>query len=301
MLGNACGHVSERRLLTGGFLLAGGATAAVSLCTTPFGMAACASVAGFSASCVNPLLALFIADLFPPEVRASVVGLWQTSAQAGGIAANNAAGAMLAASGNSWRAVFRGSGLVVAAFAPVVYVAVQPALSEAAATAAAAKTAALAAASPAPESATEAKGRAPLESTTHKLEPITERIQGARLQTQASTRVVALLSTLCFACLDYLRAWLHVLVRVCVFVASRQPPLGAGGAQAARRGLGVPLVLASQNDAVHAHELAAHLLRNQGAVCCEAPPTASMYSSLICLNFEGASHAGAKLDTPARS
>jgi MFS family permease len=181
MLGTACGHVSERHLLTGGFLLAGGATAAVSLCTTPVGMAACASVAGLGASCVNPLLALFVADLFPPAVRASVVGLWQTSAQAGGIAANNGAGAMLAASGNRWQAVFQGSGLVVAAFAPVVYVAVQPA-----------KRVAFAATSITLESATEAKGIATLKSSSGNLEPTTERMQGAQLRIQVCNRVALL-------------------------------------------------------------------------------------------------------------
>jgi MFS family permease len=36
---------------------------------------------GLASAAGNPLLVLFIGDLFPPSMRASAVGLWQTSSQ----------------------------------------------------------------------------------------------------------------------------------------------------------------------------------------------------------------------------
>ena len=59
-----------------------------------------------------------MADLFPAEIRATAVGLWQTSQQVGGVAANTVTSAVLA--NNGWRAVFKVSGSVVGAFAPVL-------------------------------------------------------------------------------------------------------------------------------------------------------------------------------------
>ena len=72
----------------------------------------------FFAASINPLLVLYVADLFPASMRASAVGLWQTSQQVGGVAANTVASAVLSAKG--WRAVFKVSGSVVAVFAPIL-------------------------------------------------------------------------------------------------------------------------------------------------------------------------------------
>ena len=75
-------------------------------------------ISGFFQACVNPLLVIFVADLFPASMRASAVGLWQTSQQVGGVAANAFAAGLLRAKG--WRSVFVASGGLVAAFSPVL-------------------------------------------------------------------------------------------------------------------------------------------------------------------------------------
>jgi len=84
-------------------------------------MAALWGLCGFFAASVNPLLVLFVADLFPASVRATAVGLWQTSQQLGGVASNGVASAVLLNSG--WQAVFTTSGMVVAAFVPLLAIA----------------------------------------------------------------------------------------------------------------------------------------------------------------------------------
>ena len=73
---------------------------------------------GLFAACVNPLLVLFVADLFPAR-RASVISLWSTSQQFGGIGANALASYLLATRG--WRDVFFASGALVAAFSPIYF------------------------------------------------------------------------------------------------------------------------------------------------------------------------------------
>ena len=69
---------------------------------------------GLFAAAVNPLLVLFVSDLFPASMRASAVGLWQTSQQLGGVVANALASSVLEAKG--WRAVFVASGTIVGSF-----------------------------------------------------------------------------------------------------------------------------------------------------------------------------------------
>ena len=103
-------------MLTVGYILSGLATSAVGFVDTATMMAALSAVAGFAAACVNPLLVIFISELYPASMRASVVGLWCTSQQMGGIVANNFASSLLGA-GQSWRNVFAYSGFIVAAFA----------------------------------------------------------------------------------------------------------------------------------------------------------------------------------------
>mmetsp|Transcript_69001 Transcript_69001/g.156066 ORF Transcript_69001/g.156066 Transcript_69001/m.156066 type:complete len:441 (+) Transcript_69001:164-1486(+) len=118
--------LTPRQLVAGGFLVSGLGTALVALCATPLGMSAASALAGFAAAPVNPLLVLAISDAFPAPQRASIVGLWQTSAQVGGIAANNGASLVLAR-GLGWRGVFACSGLIVGLFAPVMLAALKPA------------------------------------------------------------------------------------------------------------------------------------------------------------------------------
>jgi len=114
-LGQVTRFVSTRTLLTLSFLVSGICTALMGTCQTSNGMAGFAAVTGLASSPANPLLVLLVADLFPPHMRASVVGLWQTSAQVGGIAANNLAAAVLGLKG--WRAVLFLCGALVASFA----------------------------------------------------------------------------------------------------------------------------------------------------------------------------------------
>lgn len=117
-LGAVAKFMTNKQMITLSFLLSGLATAAIGLANSAPAMAAASAVAGYSAACLNPLLVIFIADTFPASMRASVVGLWQTSQQSGGIAANNFASAVLGSSG--WRSVFILSGLVVAVFSPLM-------------------------------------------------------------------------------------------------------------------------------------------------------------------------------------
>jgi len=104
--------------LTLGYAVCGVATVAMGFSSTATAMSVFWALSGFFQACVNPLLVIFVADLFPASMRASMVGLWQTSQQVGGIAANAFAGALLRVSG--WRAVFISSGALVAAFSPIL-------------------------------------------------------------------------------------------------------------------------------------------------------------------------------------
>jgi sugar phosphate permease len=101
-----------------GFLACGGLTAAFGFVSEAKHMSFLWGLVGIFAASVNPLLVLFVADLFPASMRATAVGLWQTSQQVGGVAANTVASAVLASKG--WRAVFKVSGATVATFAPVL-------------------------------------------------------------------------------------------------------------------------------------------------------------------------------------
>lgn len=70
---------------------------------------------GLFQSCVNPLLVLHVAAMYPASARASAVGAWQTSQQIGGIGANFFAAGLLQRSG--WRSIFAVSGAIAAAVA----------------------------------------------------------------------------------------------------------------------------------------------------------------------------------------
>mmetsp|Transcript_30439 Transcript_30439/g.78957 ORF Transcript_30439/g.78957 Transcript_30439/m.78957 type:complete len:466 (+) Transcript_30439:72-1469(+) len=101
-----------------GYLACGALTAAFGFVSSAKHMSILWGLVGIFSSSVHPLLVLFVADLFPASIRATAVGLWQTSQQVGGVAANTVTSAVLAKKG--WRSVFHVSGATVAAFAPVL-------------------------------------------------------------------------------------------------------------------------------------------------------------------------------------
>jgi len=104
--------------LTLGYAICGAATLSMGFLSTAHMMSIAWAICGFFQACMNPLLVIFVADLFPASMRASAVGLWQTSQQVGGVAANAFAGCLLKSRG--WRSVFISSGVFVAAFAPIL-------------------------------------------------------------------------------------------------------------------------------------------------------------------------------------
>lgn len=101
-----------------GYVACGTLTAAFGFMSAAKHMSILWGLVGVFSASVHPLLVLFVADLFPASIRATAVGLWQTSQQVGGVAANTVASAVLGAKG--WRSVFHVSGATVAAFAPVL-------------------------------------------------------------------------------------------------------------------------------------------------------------------------------------
>lgn len=121
LLGRICAEYTTRQVLTASMLVSGLACAGMGACDTANGMATLSGVVGLFAACVNPLLVLFISDLFPPAVRATAVGLWQTSSQMGGILANNGASVLYSLRG--WRFALGCSGLLVACMALPINVA----------------------------------------------------------------------------------------------------------------------------------------------------------------------------------
>jgi len=104
--------------LAAGYTICGLMTVAFGFVSSAKAMMVLWGICGFFAASINPLLVLYVADLFPASMRASAVGLWQTSQQVGGVAANTVASALLSSQG--WRAVFKVSGLIVAVFAPIL-------------------------------------------------------------------------------------------------------------------------------------------------------------------------------------
>jgi len=101
-----------------GYVACGALTAAFGFMSAAKHMSILWGLVGVFSASVHPLLVLFVADLFPASIRATAVGLWQTSQQVGGVAANTVASAVLGSKG--WRSVFHVSGVTVAAFAPVL-------------------------------------------------------------------------------------------------------------------------------------------------------------------------------------
>ena len=82
--------------------------------STPAALAVAWGINGFAQSPANPLLVNFVADIFPPEMRASVLGLWMTCQQVGGVVSNAFAALLMVQMG--WKSVFTYGGLVVGVF-----------------------------------------------------------------------------------------------------------------------------------------------------------------------------------------
>ena len=121
MTGNIVALFGRAGPLVVGYLACGILTAAFGFASDAKHMSILWGLVGVFSASVHPLLVLFVADLFPASIRASAVGLWQTSQQVGGVAANTVTSAVLASKG--WRSVFHVSGATVAAFAPVLAIA----------------------------------------------------------------------------------------------------------------------------------------------------------------------------------
>ena len=118
MTGSIVGMFGRATPLVFGYVACGVLTAAFGMVSSAKSMSMLWGLVGVFSASVHPLLVLFVADLFPASIRATAVGLWQTSQQVGGVAANTVTSAVLASRG--WRSVFHVSGATVAAFAPVL-------------------------------------------------------------------------------------------------------------------------------------------------------------------------------------
>lgn len=111
-LGSARKVLSPRALVVLGLVLSGACTAGCARASSGGAMAACWGFNGLFQASLNPLLVLHVADLFPPTLRASAVGAWQTSQQVGGVAANLFAARTIETAG--WRAIFSRAGAAAA-------------------------------------------------------------------------------------------------------------------------------------------------------------------------------------------
>lgn len=114
-LGTTVEHLGRSIPIVLGYLLCGTFTFLMGMTSKPAVMTLLWSACGFFAATVNPLMVIRVADLYPSAQRASVVGLWQTSQQMGGVLSNGVASFVLAKYG--WRAVFYVSGLSVVVWA----------------------------------------------------------------------------------------------------------------------------------------------------------------------------------------
>ena len=123
MTGTIVRLLGRNAALIGAYVLSGALTWAFGGANSLGAFSAIWGLVGLFASIVNPLLVLYVADLFPASQRATAVSLWQTAQQCGGVAANSVASGVLARHG--WRLVFRTSAGIVFAFAPILALALR--------------------------------------------------------------------------------------------------------------------------------------------------------------------------------
>mmetsp|Transcript_29359 Transcript_29359/g.89932 ORF Transcript_29359/g.89932 Transcript_29359/m.89932 type:complete len:466 (+) Transcript_29359:57-1454(+) len=103
------------------YALSGASTAAFGLASSSGAMTLAWAASGFFAAPANPLMVILIGELFPASLRATAIGAWASSQQLGGVVANLISAYVLGKSG--WRAVFLVSGGLIAAFAPLLAIA----------------------------------------------------------------------------------------------------------------------------------------------------------------------------------
>ena len=79
-LGTLRTFLSQNVLVSAGFLGSGVATALCGVCSSAGSLTAAWGANGFFQSSINPLLVLFVADMYPASGRAMAVGPWQRTA-----------------------------------------------------------------------------------------------------------------------------------------------------------------------------------------------------------------------------
>jgi MFS family permease len=117
-------HGGRKLPLVASFAFAGALTALCARCSSVWAMAACWGGSGLFAACSNPLLLTHLAEVLPASSRSTLIGIWSTSSQVGGVLANLFNSFTLQHSG--WRLCFHRSGLVVLCFAPLMAMFVHP-------------------------------------------------------------------------------------------------------------------------------------------------------------------------------
>lgn len=113
-LGLAVRAVGRKWTLALSFALAGASTAAFGLLDSPLAMVLFWGLAGLTAAPASPLFSTLVGESVPDSVRATVIGIWSSCENLGGVVANLVAATVLASHG--WRAVFFVSGPIVAAW-----------------------------------------------------------------------------------------------------------------------------------------------------------------------------------------
>jgi sugar phosphate permease len=114
-LGVAVRRVGRRWTLVLAFALTGAFTASFGLLDSSGAMVVAWGMAGLTAAPASPLFSTLVGEAVPDAVRGTVIGIWSSCENLGGVVANGIAASVLASQG--WRAVFFVSGPVVAVWA----------------------------------------------------------------------------------------------------------------------------------------------------------------------------------------
>ena len=112
-LGVSVKAIGRKWTLVLAFALAGASTAAFGLVSSPYSMIALWGLAGLTAAPASPLFSTLVGESVPDAVRGTVIGVWSSCENLGGVVANLIAARVLSSTG-SWRSVFFASGPVVA-------------------------------------------------------------------------------------------------------------------------------------------------------------------------------------------
>ena len=111
-LGVAVKAIGRKWTLMLAFLLSGASTAAFGLFDSPMMMILLWGLAGLTAAPASPLFSTLVGESVPDAVRSTVIGIWSSCENLGGVVANKVATVGLVNHG--WRAAFFLSGPVVA-------------------------------------------------------------------------------------------------------------------------------------------------------------------------------------------